>query len=279
MANIQKFPILVKEGSAVVKIYRTPVRSGKSKRGEGSRKKAYDAFTVVYQFGGKRVRKLLADLGAAKREARDAAVKMTNGQMESTQLSPEEFRQFHSGRQILSEFKGLKLDQALIEFAEAKKALNGGNLIQAAQFFTRYGADKIKPFTVSKAVDELVASLEKAKLGDYHIDSTRERLTKFASAFSMGIADVTTSGIERWLTGMGTGARTQNNYRATVVQLFNFAQKNLNALPHWLPHAAEAVTRIKEPVKDTELYTCEEMAKILGRTIKDITDNRDLVAI
>jgi len=258
-----KFPHLIKEGSSVVKIYRTPVRSGGSKKGVRSAKKTYAAFTVVYKFGGKRMRKVFADFAMAKAEARTAATKINNGQMETSQLSPEEFREFHTGRQILSELKGIKIDQALMEFAEAKKALRGGSLVQAAQFFTRYGADKIRVITVPDAASALVTSLEKAKLGDYHIDTTRDRITKFAKAFTGNISDVTTSDIEKWLGNLGPGARTQNNYRATVVQLFNFAQKKLNALPHWLPHAAEGVTRIKEPVKDTELYSCEEMEKIL----------------
>ncbi|EIQ01452.1 site-specific recombinase XerC [Opitutaceae bacterium TAV1] len=254
----QTFPLTVKEGSATVKIYRTPTKIGKGRSAQ-----AYDAFTVVWNFGGARVRKKFGDLGKAKQEAQAAAIKMANGQMETRQLSPTQLRAFESASETLIEIGSPALDKAILEYVEAKKAVKGGNLVQAAQFFSRYGADKLAPSTVPAAVTALVQSLKDAKLGDYHIQTIDSRLGKFAEAFQGDIAEVTTAQLEKWLKSLDCEPRTRNNYRAAIVQLFNFSKTKLKALPHWLPHAAEETIKVKEGVKDTEIYSTEEMTTIL----------------
>ena len=70
--------------------------------------------------------------------------------------------------------------------------------------------------------------------------------------------------------------RTHNNYRAAVVQLFNFAKSKLKALPHFLPHAAEETTKVREPSKDNEVYTSEEIRQILESAPETV---RHLIAI
>lgn len=251
-----KFPIQIREGSSVVKIYQTPIPAK-------SGSKAYDAFTLSYHFGGKRIRKIFTDLATAKQEARDAVIKIANGDMGSSQLSPTQLRQYRSAVQLLSEFRDLSIEQALLEYTEAKKLMNGGNLLHAAQFFTKYGADKIVDVSTATAAKDLIDSLRQSKCGDYHIDAIKTRTEKFAEAFPRNISDITTDEINAWLRTLPGNERTQNNYRAAIVQLFNFARDTLKAIPHWMPHAAEQTLRVKEPAKDTEIYSCEEMGKIL----------------
>jgi hypothetical protein len=70
--------------------------------------------------------------------------------------------------------------------------------------------------------------------------------------------------LDDWLKRRHLEPRTHNNYRTAVVQLFNFAKSKLKALPHFLPHAAEETTKVREPSKNQAFYTKEKMRQILG---------------
>lgn len=138
--------------------------------------------------------------------------------------------------------------------------------MQAAQFYKRYRADEITDIEVSVAVKQLVDRKREQGVVGYYLQDLSARLGKFAEQFPGVIAGVTTAEIDTWLKSLGLEPRTRNNYRAAVLQLFNFARTSLKALPHWLPHAAEGTIRVKEPSKDTEIYLPAEIRRVLSHT-------------
>lgn len=156
------------------------------------------------------------------------------------------------------------MTSAITEYVQAKRAAGEAHLVQVAQFHKRYAGDKILRTKVPVLVDALVQQKRDEGAGDYHINDLSTRLKKFKEAFTGYIDEITTEQIDHWLKGLELEPRTQNNYRATVVQLFNYAKTNAKALAHWLPHAADSVIRVKEPTKETEIYTPAEMQKILN---------------
>lgn len=265
MAN-SKFPLVVKNGSASVKIYFTP---DSQKAGPRGKTVSYDSYTLAYAFGGKRVRKKFGDFKEARTEADKAVAAIANGGMSTRLLSAEETREYCEAHEKLSALK-LTLPSAITEFVEAKKAADMVNLVQAAQFFHRYGGDKIKRQTVPDLFTALIALKKQEGVGAYHLNDLETRIGKFKTAFTGYIDDITTDQINKWLTGLGLEPRTQNNYRSAVVQLFNFAKAKPKALPQWLPHVADDVLIVKEPVKDTEIYTPQEIRTILDNCPEDL---------
>ncbi len=255
-----KFPLEIKRGAAVVKIYHTPDTQKK----DGTRKTvSYDAYTLTYTFGGKRIRKKFADLTEARTEAETTATAVANGAMTTRLLTPEQTQDYCSAIENLKEI-GISLPSAITEYMEAKRAGGSAHLVQAAQFFTRYAGDKISVTLVQKMVEKLIQEKRDEGAGSYHINDLVTRLKQFHEAFPERTIDtLTTAEIDLWLKKLKLEPRTQNNYRAAVVQLFNYAKTKAKALPHWLPHAAESSIRVKEPTKDTEIYTPAEMQKIM----------------
>lgn len=261
-----KFPLIIKRGAATVKIYRTP----DSQKKDSSRKPVrYDAYTLTYTFGGKRIRKKFGDLNKARTEAELAAVAVANGAMASLQLTPGQIRDYCSAVENLK-VTGIDLPSAITEYVEAKRTVGSSHLVQAAQFFSRYAGDKIVATPVPDLVTALIQEKRDEGAGSYHINDLVTRLAKFKEAFPGFIADITTPEINAWLKKLKLEPRTQNNYRAVVVQLFNYAKTKAKALPHWLPHSADSSIRVKEPNKDTEIYTPAEMQKIMDGVPADL---------
>lgn len=249
-----KFPLVISRGSASVTLYHTPVK----------RPRRYDAYTLAYTFGGRRVRKKFHDLDAAKTAAETTAIAIANGDLGRRQLTETETAEYLAACAVLGDFR-LKLIDAVHEFAEAKRDLPEVHLVQAVQFFKRYAGDKLARIEVADAVSRFLAHKLDQGVGGYHQHDLKTRLQKFAARFAGDLAQVSTTDINAWLKALQLEPRTQNNYRAAVVQLFNFAKTDLKAVPHWLPHAAEESIRVLEPAKDTEIYSPEEMQLILDK--------------
>ncbi len=72
-----KFPMAVKRGHTVVKIYRTPTKGS-------------DAYTVVHYIGEQRQRKTFADLDKAITEAETVANKLSTGELDVLTLKSED---------------------------------------------------------------------------------------------------------------------------------------------------------------------------------------------
>src|SRR6476659_3931191 len=70
----KEFPIVVKAGSSVVKIYRDRKRSG-------------DYFRLVFYFGGKRHRLNFSSLEVAKTEAAAKAAQLARGDVDAVHLN------------------------------------------------------------------------------------------------------------------------------------------------------------------------------------------------
>src|SRR5438876_2917651 len=113
-----RFPIIVKRGSSVVKIYR-------------DRKPENTYYRVVYYLGGERHLLNFNDLQEATNEAEAKASQLSRGDMDATQLSGKDRLEYGRACDAVKDFK-LPLDAVAIQYAEARKLLDGVPLIDAA---------------------------------------------------------------------------------------------------------------------------------------------------
>lgn len=215
-------PILVTRGSFTAKIY----PSRKTVSG-----KAYGIFRLSYhEPGGKRVLKDFADLSRAKAAAADAAASFALARPDAIQFHPDERRDFDAAAHILQPL-GIGCYQAAVELADARKLLPPGTtLAQAvADFARRHPANAARVF-VPDAVKALLEDRERAKASTVYRLKLATHLDRFATAFKTRLDSVTGPMIGAWLRdlrdekGKPLGARTVQNYRASVATLFAFGK-------------------------------------------------------
>ena len=118
-----KFPMTVKRGHTVVKIYLTPSRG-------------CDAFTVVHYLGERRQRKTFADLGLAMTEAEAVATSLSTGELNVLTLKNEDWLAYVRAVEALKP-TGVPLEMAAMQFAEAHKILEGVSLLETARFYMK----------------------------------------------------------------------------------------------------------------------------------------------
>jgi len=110
-----RFPIIVKRGSSIVKIYR-------------DRKPTGTYYRVAYHIGGKRHRLHFNDLEKATSEAEAKAAQLSRGDVDAMQLSGRDRLVYGRALDAVREFD-LPLDAVALEYKDARKLLNGVPLV------------------------------------------------------------------------------------------------------------------------------------------------------
>ena len=168
--NSSKGPIVVKNGSSVVKVYKG------TNRVDGS---SYAQYTVVHYLGGKRVKRKFADLKAARREAELVAAKLAHGENEVLRLMTADRLVYIQAQEDLRPLNR-PLNVAVSEYANAVKRLpQGVNLGEAVDFFLRRNPTELPRKTVREVVGEMIDTKIKAGRGALHIKDLQSRLGRF----------------------------------------------------------------------------------------------------
>ena len=139
-----RFPITVKRGSSVVKIYR-------------DRKPTGTYYRVAYHIGGKRHRLHFNDLEKATNEAEAKAAQLSRGDVDAMQLSGKDRLVYGRAVEAVREH-GVPLDAVALEYSDARKLLDGVPLVDAARFYARHHGHGIKRKPVADAVAEMIAA-------------------------------------------------------------------------------------------------------------------------
>ena len=214
-----KFPITVKHGHTVVKIYRTPTRG-------------FDSYTVAYYQGDKRIRKTFADLGLASTEAETVANKMSTGELNVLKLTSDDRLAYVRAMEVLKPI-GVSLEMAVIQFAEAHRLLDGESLQEAVRFYMKKNPNRLPKKSIPDLVEELIQAKSADGLSDVYLRDIKGRLGRFAEAFPGPVHLLTCGEIEAFLRGLKGKTKSgsfgplsgtsRNNFRRAIGTLINFA--------------------------------------------------------
>lgn len=234
----EKFPKVVKVGSAVVKIYRGNVKM---------KRRSYPAFTVAYYQNGKRQRSVFGNFDDARKAAQEIALKIAHGRVNVKELTGADRESYIAALNLLLPI-GVPLHSAVEEYVAAR-----ARELEPA-------ADK----SVPELVEELLVSKKRDSLSLRYIQSLRSHLRRFATSFQTGISSITSKMIEEWLAALGVGPRARNNIRMSIVTLFEYARRH-GYLPKHQHTEAEDIPRAKERGGEIGILRPKELSKILAK--------------
>ena len=250
----RKFPIIVKRGSVRVKIYFTPSNG-------------CDAYTIAYYFGGKRVRKTLADLKRAEWEAETIANRICAGELNVLTLTSEDRTAYVRAMEMLKP-SGTPLEIAVMQFVETAKILEGASMLDSAKFYIRHHPRHMPTRTVAQVVEEMLVAKEAEGYCAAYVGALRSTLRRFATAFPHPIAQVLAQELRGYLTTYKGCAITKNSVRKNIRTLFHFAQSR-----GYLPKGeceADELPRVKETPQPIAIYSPAQMATLLHHAEADV---------
>jgi integrase len=249
-----RFPIIVKRGSSVVKIYR-------------DRKPTGTYYRVAYHLGGKRHRLHFNDLERATREGEAKAAQLSRGDVDAMQLSGKDRLVYGRALEAVREH-GVPLDAAALEYSEARKILDGVGLVDAARFYARHHGRDVKRKPVADAVGEMIATKKVDGVSDVYLNDLRYRLGMFADSFQCDLVSLTPDDMQSFFDSIKLGARSFNNFLAALKTFCRFAQDR-----GWLSKEVDLLSglkRRKEKRTPVEILSPQEMAALLEHATREI---------
>jgi integrase len=251
-----KFPLAVKVGSAVVKVYREVKPSG-------------TYYRVGYYLGGKRhwEHRDCETLEKAKATAQAKAAQLSRGDVDAAQLTGKDRLIYGRALEALRPL-GIALDTAAIEYADTVKLLGGAKPAEAARFYMRHHGHGIKPKPVAEAVTEMIAAKSEKGVSATYLADLRYRLKGLAEAFQCSVNAIVSDDLREYLDGLKLAPRGFNNTLATFATFFQFCKDR-----HWLSKEAELLAgteKRREKSAPVEIFTPAELAEILTHCSDDL---------
>jgi integrase len=249
-----RFPIIVKRGSSVVKIYR-------------DRKPTGTYYRVAYHIGGKRHRLNFNDLEKATSEAEAKAAQLSRGDVDAMQLSGKDRLVYGRAVEAIREYC-VPLDAAALEYSEARKILDGVGLVDAARFYARHHGRDLKRKPVADAVQEMIEAKKISGVSDVYLNDLRYRLGVFADSFRCDLVSLTPDDMQSFFDSIDLSARSFNNFLCALKTFCRFAQDR-----GWLSREVEllsGVKRRKEKSSPVEILTPREMVALLEHATPEI---------
>jgi integrase len=255
-AKRHRFPIVVKRGSSVVKIYR-------------DRKPTGTYYRVAYHIGGKRHRLHFNDLIKATNEAEAKASQLSRGDIDAAQLTGRDRLVYGRAVEAIKEH-GAPLDAVALEYSEARKLLDGVSLIDAARFYSRHHGRGITRKSVADAVDGMIATKTAKGVSAVYLADLRYRLGVFREAFHCDVNALTPDDLKAFFESRSAGlsARSHNNFLRTVRTFLRFAQNH-----GWLSKEADLLARVEkrsEKPNPVEIFTPAQLAALLKKASAEI---------
>jgi hypothetical protein len=207
-----RFPILVRNGSVVVKIYRVTART----TADGW------AYTVAWVGPNGREKETKADLGEAKELAEQKASFLSAGIEQGSSISRSDILELAEGRRIANDL-GMPMLSALGEWAKARQ-LAGAAVIEACEAWASSRTAKIQRLTVEAAFKTFIEEKDAAKK-----QGTRTYLSKLTpamTAFSGRPLDSITVGEWSKFLKRFRDPVTRNDVRKRIVTACRWAQAN-----------------------------------------------------
>jgi integrase len=249
-----RFPIIVKRGSSVVKIYR-------------DRKPIGTYYRVAYHIGGKRHRLHFNDLEKATSEAEAKAAQLSRGDIDAVQLTGRDRLVYGRALEAIREH-ALPLDAVALEYNEARQLLDGVSLVDAVRFYSRHHGRGIKRKPVADAVDAMIAAKTAKGVSLVYLADLRYRLGVFAEAFHCDVSALVPDDVAAFFEGLRLAPRSYNNFLRAVRTFFLFAQNR-----GWLSKEVDLLALVEkrsEKRAPVEIFTPAELKALLKNASSEL---------
>ena len=261
MKTPRKFPVVVTEGFATVKIYRLVQKGGVT------------TFSVDWRQDGQRNRQAFKEYSEARVKAEFIVQRLAANDAAALQLTGRDRERYLRAAELLKPY-GIAIDTAADQYAQAVKALGSDLVLEAARECAKRHPRNMPQKTVREVVDELIAAKGKVNRSDRHVQDLKYRCGAFADDFvNVQIQSIGPADVRRYLEGKKTegqdiAARTFKNHVNSLTNLFEFAKAR-----GYVPKDFDGLDGIELPEDcggTIEIYTPEDIAAILGAASTEI---------
>jgi hypothetical protein len=235
MPKADKFPLLIKEQSVTVKVYRQKAPTNASGW----------AYVVAWIGADGREKSTFSDLGAAKDEAARKAAQLAAGLAGAQHLSRSDVFELTEARALVAPLK-VPLLSAVAEWAKARE-LAGPAILEACAAWSERRISTIKRIKIADAVDALISDKDSAKKKGSRTYAAKLKPAKVFFGPNTFLDSITAAHWSRYL-GKFDDPVTRNDMRKRAVTLCRWAQRHGHLAEGVVPEI-EKTERAKETAR------------------------------
>ena len=238
MSKVDRFPLLIRNQSVVVKIYRVAAKTKTSPNGF--------AHVVAWIGPNGRESKWVVDFKEAKEFAESKATQLASGLAQGQQFDRTDVLELTELRRIAGDLKVPPLS-AMQEWAKARE-LAGPAILEACQAWSERRTSSITRIKVQDAIEQLVK--DKNALGKQGTQIYGKKLKAVGKALGDAFLDTITAKMWNAFLGRIDDPVTRNDVRKRIVTLCRWAQKNGHLLEDLKPEIekTELAKEISHPI-------------------------------
>ena len=228
-----------------------------------NRKDGYNQFTLARKESGRRKTRCFSSMDEAKMVGQQLTVRLINGgTAEACEATRRDIDLLRYCERTATQF-GVTLAAAIDEWASARRTAGEVPLSDAVRFYAANRADLFPVRSNVQVAAEFIESLKRKGVSGIYVRNATSNLNRFTKAVAGNIGDVTAADINRFLDGLTKlSPVSKNGVRRNLVTMFGFAKKQGYLHPD-RKTAAEQSDSFKEPEKEIEIFTPDEMERIL----------------
>jgi len=242
----KEYPLVIREGSAIVTIYRVFISGA-------------DRYQIRWSQFGVIKRRTVSDEAQAALIAEETAKNLNAGIHGSLMLDPATAAEYERVKALCG---GVPMVQAVQEWADVRGRLGATPLSEAVNYYLARHGGKSAP--VRDVVNEFKRGLLAKNVSETYIVRISWRLTRIADFFTdRNIQSITEQEIRAFVDAQGGSDRTRKNMRDAIVTVWRWARDG-GYLPRDLQTEAERVKapKIRKKAK-IEIFTPKEIKVIL----------------
>ena len=227
-----------------------------------NRSNGYPHHTVAWKEGGRRRTRIFAAMDEARMIAQQTSVRLTNGASAIDEVTKRDIELLRHCERTTEGF-GVTLAAAIEEWSSARKLAGSSALSDAVRFYQANRLDLLPVKPISEVVEEFLISRRARGVTETYVTRSRDYLKRFTGQVSGNIGDVSVSDINAFLQVQDSlGPTTKNALRTCLVTMFGFAKRQGYLHPD-RKTAAEQTEKFKVPETEIEIFTPEEMERLL----------------
>lgn len=218
---------------------------------------------VCWRESGKRERKTFTHAPDAQRFARQKESDLARGAQFARGLTFADSQSYAAAVKALAELSQIvPVHEAVRSFTEAAKIVGPANVTNAVRFYAEHHRE-ITSVRLDEAIPHFIQSREKMNVTLGHLAQIRRHLSCLQTRFpGRNLEELRTAELESWVDSLPWQASTKNFLRRTLVALGHWAQKQ-GHLAKQRPTEFKGLTRRKEPAREIQIFTPEQMRKLL----------------
>lgn len=247
-----KFPIEIKRGSITIRIRRVC---------PSPKYPEYFCYGLDYHEDGQRQRPTFGTLKEALKEAKAVAERLTRGDSKSLTLTGSDRVDYMQAMEALHPHQ-VQLSTVATDYAQGLGLLNGrGSIVEACRYYAEAHGDDIRPMRVQALVDDLIEIRKQNHASQRHLDDLRSRLDRVAKAFQCDVHTIRAAQVQDFLSGLKLSARSINNYRTSISNLFTHARLRGHAPKTFDP--LSGMPWAKETDREVGIYSPDELKLLI----------------